>query len=796
MRKDAEPAASLLPSPNTRLFRLTAALAVGGLLLGPVAAPLALAQGAPAPAPAGGDPPARVGRLARIVGTVSFHTADQAEWEPATLNYPITSGNSLWTQPAAASEIQVGPSSMNLDQSTELDVTTLDDHTLSTTIPQGAVFLNVRAVQTGDVYQIVTPRGIVTIGQPGRYEVVAGDVAHPTMVTVVDGAAQITGANMSVTVNPRQTAQLTGTDGFQATVGAEVEDAFLARFLAPPPVAVNSSYTPPPVVLDMTGGDVVEQTGSWAATPDYGEVWYPPVQAGWVPYREGHWAYVAPWGWTWVDNASWGFAPFHYGRWVQVGPRWGWVPVDREVLDQPGYGRPGYGGPGYGGPVYSPALVAFVGLGAGVAVGAAIGASVGWIPLGPREVYRPPYRVSENYLRQLNVTNVRNVTNITNVTNNNVTINNFANRGGATVVPAAAMTSSQPIAQRVQRVTPQMLAAARPVATVPVRPTVATAGITPAVARQLNIAPAGRPLPQRPAAPGPALTARPVAGAPGRPLGLRPSGGAPVPAAAPAPAVNGVRPGAPAVPGAAPAGRPGAPATPSLVRPGVAGAPVRGGAPGPAINGVRPGVPAVPGAVPAGRPGAPATPPLVRPGAPGAPAKGGAPGPAIRPTGPAVNGVRPPVPGAPAVRPGAPAIVTPGNVPRPGEPAATPQVQRPGVPVPAARPVPHPAPVAPRPAAIAPHPVPQAVARPAPVVRAAPAHPAPVVRAAPARPAPVVRAAPPRPAPVVRAAPPRPAPVVRAAPPRPAPVAHAAPPPRPAPHPAPAPAPAKKPEHP
>jgi len=47
------------------------------------------------------DPPSRVGRLSNISGTVSFHTIDQDQWSPAELNYPITTGNSFWTEPGA-----------------------------------------------------------------------------------------------------------------------------------------------------------------------------------------------------------------------------------------------------------------------------------------------------------------------------------------------------------------------------------------------------------------------------------------------------------------------------------------------------------------------------------------------------------------------------------------------------------------------------------------------------------------------------------------------------------------------
>ncbi len=242
----------------------------------------------------------------------------------------------------------------------------------------------------------------------------------------------------------------------------------------------------------------------------------------------------------------------------RIGGRWGWYP-GAEVGIAPV-------------PVYAPALVTFFGVGAvvGIGVGAALaGGRIGWFPLGPREVYRPWYHASDRYVRQVNVTHVTNVTSITTV-NRNVTVNNFANRGGATVVPTSALTESRPVRPVVQRVDAAQLAQARPVfGQQPLRPTVATAGVTPAVARQFNLAPtqgAGAVV-QRPVAPGPAI--RPAGLAPGA-VGAAAGGRPPlpplhnptqptVPAAAgtrpftgqPPPAEPGARP-APPAPGAAP----------------------------------------------------------------------------------------------------------------------------------------------------------------------------------------------------------------------------------------------------
>ncbi len=489
------------------LSRLATALAIGGLLCSSALTPVARAQPAPPPgaAPPAGDPPSLVGRLAAVAGTVSFHTVDQTQWQPATLNYPVTSGDSFWTEPRASAAIEAGPMRIALNEQTEFDVDTLDQRTLAATSPQGEMFLLIRDLPQGDSVSVTTPRAAVTITMPGSYEIAAGDTDHPTIVTVVDGAAHVGGGALALDVGPHQTASITGTDAFQGGIGPEQDDAFLRGQLdLARPRPVQAAYQPPPEVLAMTGADVLETTGQWAPTPEYGEVWYPPVDPGWVPYRHGHWAYVQPWGWTWVDDAAWGFAPSHYGRWVEIDNRWGWTPV-----------LPG--APRFDRPVYAPALVSFVDVAGGVAVGAAVGlgvaAAVGWIPLGPREPYFPPYRASDGYVRNVNAGNVTNITNIENIRNQNRSFNTFVNRGAATVVPGAAMAASQPIASRVERVSPQALAAARPAWQPSVRPTAATMGITPAVARTMNLPPAPPGTAPRPVAPGPAVQPRGPGGA-------------------------------------------------------------------------------------------------------------------------------------------------------------------------------------------------------------------------------------------------------------------------------------------
>ena len=314
-------------------FRLAATVAVSALLLPQVLPQPAMAQGAPPPLrPAGaqdqqgGDPPTRVGRLAQLSGTVSFHAQDEDQWNPATLNFPVVQGNAFWTEPNAQAVIEVSASRIAMAPGTELDVATLTDTAFQATEAQGELYLRVRAATPDETYAVQTPRGLVTLTAPGRYGVVAGDTQNPTTVTVVEGSARVEGPGVSLDLGANQTASVTGSDTFQAEVGPAQRDAFLTAMLAGERPPQPQGVAPPPVVAAMPGGDDLAQYGSWSDNPEYGQVWYPQVAQDWVPYREGRWAYVAPWGWTWVDSAPWGFAPFHYGRWVEAGGRWGWIP--------------------------------------------------------------------------------------------------------------------------------------------------------------------------------------------------------------------------------------------------------------------------------------------------------------------------------------------------------------------------------------------------------------------------------------------------------------------------------------
>ncbi len=493
--------------------RLTTAFTTAALLLGSTALTLPASFPAWAQQPTqpfqtpdqnAADPPARVGRLVASAGDVSYHAAGDTQWTAASTNFPVATGGSFWTQPNAHAEMELSASRIGLSGGTEVDVGTLDANGLQATLTQGECFLRPQDLAPNETWTLVTPRRTVTTSQAGQISVIAGDTASPTIVMVLSGSATVTAPGVSQTLSAGQALSISGSDTFQGILGQATPDEFVRAELSrdrppvPPPASAHP-VPPPPAISGLPGGGELAGYGAWNSDPEYGQVWYPSVDATWVPYRDGHWAFVAPWGWTWVDNAPWGFAPFHYGRWVELHGRWGWTPqFDRDRHER------------Y--PVYAPALVTFLGIGAGMAVGSG---PVGWVPLGPREPYHPWFHASPRFVTDVNGPRTIAVAGP----------GAFRNRGAATMVPESVFVGSRPIRGVGQPIAAQVLAGAHPLTGLhPIMPGATTAGVTPLVAQQFHVAaPAGGFV----HAPGPAVIPHAAGAAfpvlrgpePGRPAG-------------------------------------------------------------------------------------------------------------------------------------------------------------------------------------------------------------------------------------------------------------------------------------
>jgi hypothetical protein len=397
------------------------------------------------------DPPSRVARLNFLAGNVAFRPANVEDWAPATMNYPLTSGDHLWTDEQGGAELHIGSAALRIAGSTSFAVLNLDDRITQVSIAQGFMNVRLRHLEEGETFEVDTPNGAIALIRPGDYRVGVDPESNATMVFVRAGGAEVTGGNRTFPVDNDQQVRFIGTDQVDAESleppSPDQWDDWCAARNREDDRAVQE--VAPYVGNEMIGAEDLANNGEWRSDPEYGRYWVPRrVAVDWAPYRYGHWAYVMPWGWTWIDDAPWGFAPFHYGRWAMIGGGWGWVPG--AVVRRP---------------VYAPALVAFVG-GNNFSVAIGIGGGGGvaaWVPLGPREVYRPYYRTSNTYIRQVNVTNV-------NVTNINVTNVNYVNRTYVTAVRQETFVGARPVSSGYVRVPANAMARAERVDVVNVRP--------------------------------------------------------------------------------------------------------------------------------------------------------------------------------------------------------------------------------------------------------------------------------------------------------------------------------------
>jgi Family of unknown function (DUF6600)/FecR protein len=340
------------------------------------------------------DPPAMVGRLSYVEGSVSFAPSAGAAWGTATLNYPLAAGNQLSTAPGSRAEVQIGSTDVLLASDTGITFEALDNQAVEIRLDRGRASFQLRYLGPDQDFQVDTPTARVTLSAPGEYRIDQSESGNAKVISW-NGEAQVSGGQAALAQNAGPRTSFTVGTGEEADIPSAGVQSYQITD-APQPdlwdqwvsdrVDREDQYASTQYVSgQMDGAADLSEYGTWTVAAGYGPVWFPSMVAvGWAPYTMGHWVWIEPWGWTWVDDEPWGFAPFHYGRWAMISGSWCWVP-----------------GPLVAHPVYAPALVRWVG-GApwrGHPPGAV---GVTWVPLGPREAFHPWYHASTTYYRAVN----------------------------------------------------------------------------------------------------------------------------------------------------------------------------------------------------------------------------------------------------------------------------------------------------------------------------------------------------------------------------------------------------------
>ena len=321
------------------------------------------------------DPPTRVGRVSLLEGQVTMQVNGEDE-TGNLLNWPVTNGNHLTTAPGARTEFRVGSAAVRLDGDSDIEVLDLDEDKMSLRLNYGTASVRLRDPQMLGGFDLLTPQARIVLTEPGVVRVDTGRAPDTTVVSILEGSAQVEGGGAMMTGRNGKRIEVRGDDLYTSLAVRDRFDDWVQSRDRRDEGLPATRYIP----SEVTGYEELDQYGNWVDNAEYGTLWTPRlVPSGWAPYRDGRWSWVDPWGWTWIDNAPWGFAPFHYGRWVVVNSRWCWAP-----------------GRFVGRPVWAPALVGWVG-GNGWSVGVHSGPGVGWYPLSPRDRFVPTYRVSNAF---------------------------------------------------------------------------------------------------------------------------------------------------------------------------------------------------------------------------------------------------------------------------------------------------------------------------------------------------------------------------------------------------------------
>ena len=169
------------------------------------------------------DPPDRVARLNFMEGSVSYLPSGGADndWVGAIVNRPLTTGDKLWADTDGRSELHIGSTAIRMDHNTGLSFLNLDDATVQIRLSDGVMTMKVRSIPQGDSYEIDTPNLAFSIQQPGFYNIETRPDNNVTIVTVREGAGEVTGGGRSWQVISDQQAVFTGTD----TLDYDLKDA-------------------------------------------------------------------------------------------------------------------------------------------------------------------------------------------------------------------------------------------------------------------------------------------------------------------------------------------------------------------------------------------------------------------------------------------------------------------------------------------------------------------------------------------------------------------------------------------
>ena len=79
------------------------------------------------------------------MGRSHFRPGSVEEWAAASLNYPLTTGDHLFTDANSQTELHIGSTAIRMDQQTALSFLNLDDRVVQVSLTGGSLNVRIRS---------------------------------------------------------------------------------------------------------------------------------------------------------------------------------------------------------------------------------------------------------------------------------------------------------------------------------------------------------------------------------------------------------------------------------------------------------------------------------------------------------------------------------------------------------------------------------------------------------------------------------------------------------------------------
>jgi hypothetical protein len=272
---------------------------------------------------------ARYARLGEFEGNVEVQLQAADAWLPAERNLPLV--ESTWVRTGASSRLEMEldeGSAWRLGPDSQGEIS--DYSRLSTgqrvtllSLDRGLAYFTGEP-KGNDSLSLAVPGAQVIFIRGARVRVEAQD--GWSVISVIEGKVRYSSPTAEIDLLAGQTLRLQPENPARFLLDREVRAMDLDHW---------SEARDKAEALSISAGHVVEQygladldaAGAWFQTDEFGAVWKPKAQDGWVPFQNGRWRWYDALGYTWVSGDPWGWLPYHYGRWAhRKDLGWVWAP--------------------------------------------------------------------------------------------------------------------------------------------------------------------------------------------------------------------------------------------------------------------------------------------------------------------------------------------------------------------------------------------------------------------------------------------------------------------------------------